>query len=375
MKIVADADLYRIAELFGNLGELVLVPGRELSHQDLAEADALLVRSVSQVNEELLANSPLKFVGTATSGTDHVDIQYLQNQGIYFCDAKGSNANAVVDYCFAALNELDYLQPQSFSDLSIGVIGYGAIGKKLTEKLRALGANVILNDPPLQELNNTGIDFSGLEELTQCDIVSVHTPLTDNGKYPTRNLIDANFLQQMKERVLLINACRGGVVNERDVLEVAMRNESLQLVFDVWENEPFVSKELVARANIATPHIAGYSQESKFEAVNCLKKALAEFFELEIEENLQAEDSPRPVSIQSNQIGLLSSLLQQGFSIAELNTEFKQAVAKGNGETFFDQARKQLLSRREYKSFFLSNEISDGFERAVLKQLGAQEGS
>ncbi|MDD9890189.1 MAG: 4-phosphoerythronate dehydrogenase [Gammaproteobacteria bacterium] len=370
MKIVADADLYRITELFGDLGKLTLVPGRELSHADLAGADALLIRSVTNVNKELLSNSSLQFVGTATSGTDHVDIKLLQERGIHFCDAKGTNANAVVDYCFAALGELGYLQAQVFNELSIGVVGYGFIGKSLAHKLAYLGANVKICDPPVQDLQHEPTDFSDLEELTHCDIVTVHTPLTIDGKYPTRKLIDSNFLSSMKKNALLINTCRGGVVDEQAVLKKKIQHEEFKLVFDVWENEPAVSIDLVAKATIATPHIAGYSQESKYEAVNCLRKVFIDYFNLENDKICQTENAfPASGSFTATASSLVP-LLQCNFSIAKQSAEFKRAVARGSTEDYFDQARKQLLDRREYKSFSASQALFGGFEGEVLNQLG-----
>jgi len=154
LKIVADADLYRVSEKFADLGELQLVPGREISSAHVQNADALLVRSITKVNQELLKGSSIKFVGSATSGIDHIDLELLDIQGIHFKDAKGCNANAVVDYCFVVLSKLNYIKEERLRSLKVGILGYGAIGSLFAQKLNALGATVLINDPPLEQVQN-----------------------------------------------------------------------------------------------------------------------------------------------------------------------------------------------------------------------------
>ena len=146
LKIVADADLYRISEIFADLGELQLVPGREITSAHAQNADALLVRSITEVNQELLKGSSIKFVGSATSGIDHIDLELLNTRGIHFQDAKGCNANAVVDYCFVVLGKLQLIKAERLRSLKIGILGYGAIGSLFAQKLNALGATVLIND-------------------------------------------------------------------------------------------------------------------------------------------------------------------------------------------------------------------------------------
>ncbi len=373
LKIVADVDLYGISEIFGDLGELLLVPGREIGSTHVQNADALLVRSITDVSQELLKGSSIKFVGSATSGLDHVDLEFLDSQNIYFKDTKGCNANAVVDYCFIALRKLNYLTAEKLPSLKIGIIGYGAIGSLFAQKLNALGATVLINDPPLERMKN--IDkvvlprFSRFEEIANCDVISIHTPLINSGDFPTRNLIDEDFLQQLPENTLLINSCRGGVVNERAVLDILDTRNDILFVFDVWKNEPSISAELVSKAQLATPHIAGYSMESKLAAVLSLRDEFVDYFQLVSEARISTVDS-RNGQDQPYQIKSIEHALQTSLDIEKLSYEFKQAVTENNVGAYFDQARKSLLVRREIRSLTLQISNANNFEQKLMRVLG-----
>jgi len=374
LKIVADADLYRISEIFADLGELILVPGREIDSTHVQNADALLVRSITDVSQELLKGSSIKFVGSATSGVDHVDLEFLRSQNIYFKDVKGCNANAVVDYCFIALRKMNYLTEEKLPSLKIGIIGYGAIGSLFAQKLNALGATVLINDPPLEWMQNVKKvvlpKFSGIEEITNCDVISIHTPLINSGDFPTRNLIDEDFLQQLQENTLLINSCRGGVVSERAVLDISDTRNDILFVFDVWENEPSISAELVSKVHLATPHIAGYSMESKLAAVLSLRDAFVDYFQLVSEDCVSVVDSSDSQD-QPYQIKSIEHALQTSLDIEKLSYEFKQAVTENNVGAYFDQVRKSLLARREIRSLSLQISNPNNFEQKLMKVLSA----
>ena len=373
LKIVADVDLYGISETFGDLGELLLVPGREIGSTHVQNADALLVRSITDVSQELLKGSSIKFVGSATSGLDHVDLEFLDSQNIYFKDTKGCNANAVVDYCFIALRKLNYLTAEKLPSLKIGIIGYGAIGSLFAQKLNALGATVLINDPPLERMKNINKvvlpKFSRFEEIANCDVISIHTPLINSGDFPTRNLIDEDFLQQLPENTLLINSCRGGVVNERAVLDILDTRNDILFVFDVWKNEPSISAELVSKAHLATPHIAGYSIESKLAAVLSLRDEFVDYFQLVSKARIGTVDS-RNGQDQPYQIKSIEHALQTSLDIEKLSYEFKQAVTENNVGAYFDQARKSLLVRREIRSLSLQISNANNFEQKLMRVLG-----
>ena len=374
LKIVADADLYRVSEIFADLGELQLVPGREITSAHAQNADALLVRSITEVNQELLKGSSIKFVGSATSGIDHIDLELLNTRGIHFKYAKGCNANAVVDYCFVVLGKLQLIKAERLRSLKIGILGYGAIGSLFAQKLNALGATVLINDPPLEQIQNVNgtnlPEFSSFEEIANCDVISVHTPLTNSGDFPTRDLIDEDFLQRLPENTLLINSCRGGVVNENAVLDVLEKRNDILYVFDVWTNEPNVSTELVSKVHLATPHIAGYSLESKLAAVSSLRDGFVDYFQLDSGTNV-SNAKLRNGEEQPYQIKNVDQGLESSFDVEKLSCKFKHAVTEKNVVAYFDQARKDLLTRREIKSLALQLINGNDFEQKVIKVLSA----
>ena len=376
MRIVADRDLYRVNDLFAGLGKLELLPGREISQSHLQNADVLLVRSVTNITKELLENTPVRFVGTATSGIDHVDADYLLDQGIQLAHARGSNANAVVDYCFAVLAELGLLGKRQFQEISVGIVGYGAVGSCLARKLSNLGVAIKLCDPPLQEISSDSElelrQFSSLAEIAKCDVVSLHTSLVNQGAHPSAGLVDAEFLAALKRESVLINTSRGGVINEKDVLAYSRERNEFTFVADVWAGEPDVNSEIVNVAKIATPHIAGYSSESKFAAVNMLRESLIEFIgtgntQAEI---LIAEESNKNCLLK--QIDSLPGFLARGFSLHQIDGDLRAAVNAGKAVNYFDAARKQLIARREYSSFVLVDSELDEFDKKVLTELGVK---
>jgi erythronate-4-phosphate dehydrogenase len=375
MRIVADKDLYRVDDLFASLGELELIPGRDISRSHLQNADVLLVRSVTRVSKELLENTSVRFVGTATSGIDHIDEEYLLEQGVKFAHAKGSNANAVVDYCFAALAELDLLEKQKLGDITVGIVGCGEVGSRFARKLSNLGVAVKVCDPPLEKTvsgnrNSAPKYFSSLEGIAQCDVISLHTPLIKQGAHPTAGMIDAKFLAALNSGAVLFNTCRGGVVNEKDVLAYSREKEDFTYVADVWENEPSLSSEIVNAARIATPHIAGYSRESKYAAVNMLRDSLGDFVGAEKTQAVMSASQDKTDNYAIENFESLQAILSQKLSLRQIDKDLKAAVNSDSVLNYFDAARKQLVSRREYGSLVLGKTRLEEFDRNVLTELG-----
>ncbi len=282
MKIVADKDIFAVERIFGGFGELVLLPGRGIGRQDLVDADALLVRSVRAVDRSLLRNTGVGFVGAATSGLDHIDSEWLGANGVALAHCRGANAWAVVEYCLGAIASLRLAGRIETRYPSIGVVGAGAIGGRLARRMRELGHEVVVCDPPLAELGGTRREFAWrpLPDALDCDIVSLHVPLTAGGRHPTRHLLDAAALKRLRPGAVLINASRGGVVDEAALLARLTHGPDLHCVVDVWQNEPEVDAELAAKAALATPHIAGYSEQAKWGATAMLARQFAEHFSL-----------------------------------------------------------------------------------------------
>lgn len=273
MLIVADPEISHVGEAFAEFGELRLLPGRQWDKSAVLDADVLLVRSVTPIDQALLEGSRVRFVGTATSGVDHVDLEYLASRGTAFASAPGCNAGAVADYVTSAVLAWSQERGVSLKGLSAGVIGCGRIGSRVIRRLGALGLECIENDPPLQEQSGAS-RYRALAETLKADIVSLHVPLTCGARHPTWRLLRAEQLERMKPDGLLINTARGGVVDEQALIRCLRRHPKRAAVIDCWEREPYIDPEVLGRVRWGTPHIAGYTQEAKRRATQMLYQAL-----------------------------------------------------------------------------------------------------
>jgi erythronate-4-phosphate dehydrogenase len=275
MRIVADENIPLLDEFFAGFGEIRRLPGRSIDAAAVADADLLLVRSVTQVDRALLDGAAVKFVGTCTIGTDHLDLDYFQQAGITWASAPGCNARGVVDYVLGSLLVLAEQQGVDLANRTYGVIGAGQVGSRLLKVLRGLGWRVLVCDPPRQAAE--GGDFVTLQQvLEQCDVVSLHTPLERLGEHPTYHLFDHARLAALKPGSWLINASRGAVVDNQALRELLTQRSDLQVVLDVWEGEPQADVELAGLCRIATPHIAGYSLDGKLRGTAQIYQALCQ---------------------------------------------------------------------------------------------------
>lgn len=295
MKIVADENIPLLKECFGN--EVVAKPGRTILPADLIDADALLVRSVTPVNQQLIEHSSLKFVATATAGFDHIDRDYLTARGIAFSHAPGCNATAVVEYVLAALDTLAEREGFVLAERKVGIIGKGQVGSRLYQTMARLGVAVCACDPPLAAMDNDS-QYLSVDELIQCsDVICLHTPLTTDGPYPTHYLIDEPQLQAMKPGTVLINAGRGAVINNGALKRCLQQRDDLVVVLDVWESEPDVDPQLLSLVALATPHIAGYSLDARIRGTQMIYQAFCQHFGLPARVRLPAI-TPLPVLTQ-----------------------------------------------------------------------------
>ncbi|MDP1574169.1 MAG: 4-phosphoerythronate dehydrogenase [Coxiellaceae bacterium] len=269
MKLVADDKIPYIDCFFSHFDKVVLLPGEKIANSDLTDADLLLTRTVTTVNEPLLKNTAVKFVGSATTGIDHIDTHYLADHAIFFANAAGANSQAVAEYVLCAIAALIHsgqLKEQGVA----GIIGYGRIGKLIASLLNTVGFTVLSYDPFV--LNDYSTSLEKL--LADSDVITIHTPLTKTGLYPTYHMIDEEELSLMKKNAVLINTARGSVINQNALLN----HQDLILCLDVFENEPTISLELLHRLTIATPHIAGYTLEAKQRATTMIFDQAAQFF-------------------------------------------------------------------------------------------------
>ena len=276
MQILADENIPML-EVFARHGQLRRVAGRSLDRAVLGDADVLLVRSVTQVDQALLAGSQVKFVGTCTIGTDHLDVDYLRQENIGWASAPGCNARGVVDYILGALLTLAERDGAELAQRCFGVVGAGQVGERLVQVLRGLGWQVLVCDPPRQQAE--GGDYVDLATLLQrCDVISLHTPLTQQGEHPTQHLMGAAQLQALQQGSWLLNASRGAVIDNQALKHFLQQRPDVRAVLDVWEGEPLVDVELAQRCDIATAHIAGYSLDGKIRGTEQIYQAFCEYF-------------------------------------------------------------------------------------------------
>jgi erythronate-4-phosphate dehydrogenase len=357
MRIVADANIPFVRECLSSVGEVRVLSGRDITPQVVADADALLVRSITPVNAPLLADSAVRFVGTATIGFDHVDASYLQRSGIGFASAPGSNANSAAEYVIAALLEVARRRQIPLEGKSIGVIGVGNVGGRVVRKCEGLGMRVLRNDPPLQR-QTKGPKYVPLEALYDCDFITIHTPLTREGIDKTFHLADARFFAHLRTGAVLVNASRGAVV-ESQALKAAIQGGRLRaVVLDVWEGEPDIDVELLGMVDLATPHIAGYSFDGKVAGMIMIYRSLCQHFGLtpkfDVRDFLPAPEVPR-LEIATGGAGdeeLLARTAERVYSIARDDRNARQ-IANQPPESrgrFFDALRKNYPVRREFQN-------------------------
>ena len=279
MRVIIDKDIPFLNEVFPLDIEVLHLAPEEITSQTVRDADALFVRTRTRIDKELLEGSRVRFVATATIGFDHIDQEYCQQNGIHWVSCPGCNAQAVCDYVEEAIATSPPRLLAS-SPLTIGIVGYGHVGKLVAQMAQRRGYKVLLSDPPL------GIGAPLTDIAPQCDVLTFHTPLTFDGEYPTYHLCDENVLRLCKPGTLIINAARGGVIDEHALLSclspLASSPHRLLASIDCWEGEPNLNHELLKHVDLASFHIAGYSIQGKMNASEMCLRAFCEFFSLPI---------------------------------------------------------------------------------------------
>ncbi|MEA2118199.1 4-phosphoerythronate dehydrogenase PdxB [Halovibrio sp. HP20-50] len=275
MKLVIDANIPAAERCFGHFGTLIRVPGREINAAHLQDADALIVRSITQVNDKLLAGSAVRFVGTCTIGTDHIDQAALAQRGIAFASAPGCNAEAVVDYVLSSLLTLAERNGWALINRTVGIVGVGNVGSRLQARLDAMGVATLVCDPPRAEKEGRA-GFRSLDTLIErCDVLCLHTPLTRDGPYATYQLLNAQRIDELAPGCVLLNAGRGDCVDGLALRSRLAGKGDISAILDVWEEEPDIDAGLRDLAPLATPHIAGHSLDGKLRGTWMIQQALA----------------------------------------------------------------------------------------------------
>jgi len=377
MLIVADENIPLIDAFFAGFGEIRRLPGRSIDRAAVAEADVLLVRSVTPVSRELLEGSPVRFVGTCTIGTDHLDLDYFEQAGIHWSSAPGCNARGVVDYVLGSLLTLAEIEGADLTARTYGVVGAGEVGGRLIKVLRGLGWNVLVCDPPRQAAGDG--DYVSLEQIIeQCDVISLHTPLTRTGEQPTWHLLDRQRLEQLKPGTWLINAARGPVVDNAALREVLLAREDLQAVLDVWEAEPQVDVALAELCVLGSPHIAGYSLDGKQRGTAQIYQAFCAFLDQAPTVGLD-ELLPKPWLAQvtlnagSDPAWAMAMICRGVYDPRRDDADFRRSLTGSVAEqrVAFDLLRKHYPKRREIEGLPVKINGEDEALRKLVLALGA----
>ena len=374
LQVLADENIPALETVLGAAASVTRLPGRGISREQIQQADVLLVRSVTRVNADLLEGTKVRFVGTATSGVDHVDRDWLQAAGIDFAYAPGSNANSVVEYVLAAVGHVDDYLERIMAGGTVGIVGYGQIGKALARRLSALGISCKISDPWLPV--NSIANVAELDEVLACDVVCMHPELTRLQPWPSYHLLDKRALDVVGQGQLLINASRGPVIDNKALLDRLAKPSSPVAVLDVWEHEPAVPAQLLMHARLGTAHIAGYSYDGKILATRMLCEAMA----MSLGISLPCADSIDPGAESPVYVppGLSAPetvrlLIRSCYCIEEDDHLLRSAtlnIAPERAARQFDLLRKHYAQRRELAGRSVLVDSITGPQAELVKALG-----
>lgn len=367
IKILADSHIPFLQEYFGNSSKLILKSGRHITPAEVKEMDILLVRSITPVNAALLNGSQVKFVGSVTAGDDHLDKIWLKKKNIAYSVAQGFNAPPVADYVISVIAALQNRQILIHKKMKAAVIGVGNVGKLVAERLKMLNFEVICCDPYRAQYEKN-FQTTALHEISDCDLVTLHVPLTRSGEFPTYHFINEQFLENQNNNMILINASRGAVLDQ----EILIKNEKAHLYcLDVWENEPHINKVLLRKAFIATPHIAGYSVQSKIRGINMIyERACLE----QVIERLEVPPIIMPIQHlalhHENQLSWQDVVLQVFDPLKMTEIMQNTLLSSDSYGHLFDELRNHFNYRYEFAYTLLQESAVKKEDRMILKKLG-----
>ena len=340
IKIVADSHIPFLEGVFEPYAEVVYIDGMDITASDVHDADALIIRTRTRCNEDLLGDSRISMIATATIGTDHIDSAFCSSRGIEVHNSQGCNAGGVMQYVFSALYGTASRKSIKLDHPVMGIIGVGNVGKKVEHMARYLGFEVLRCDPPRAEKEGPE-GFCDMEYLlSRSNIVTLHTPLDET----TRNMADERFFDMMRPGAFFINAARGEVVDESALMEAMPKLGPV--IIDTWNHEPDINTDLMDMADIATPHIAGYSYQGKLNGTASAVRAVARHFGMEslydfYPEYDENEHAPVHLDLKGKNQGEITSVFQYNYPI--FTDDFMFRMAPGN----FERLRSEYHYRRE----------------------------
>lgn len=370
MKVVIDDKIPYIRGAFDSGAEVIYLPGAQTTPEIVRDADAIVTRTRTSCNERLLAGSQVKIIATATIGYDHIDTAYCERAGIFWTNAPGCNSGSVEQYIASALVVWAEEQKLRLHELCIGVVGVGNVGSKVANFCKLIGMKVIKNDPPRQRKEGSS-EFRELDEiLEKADIITVHVPLEMQGEDATFHLADKHFFEKLNKKVLLINSCRGEVVNTDSVKQALQEGKIAAYIADCWENEPEIDRELLEMSFLATPHIAGYSRDGKAAGTRMSVQAISKFFGLNLNNwEPSGVELPEDPIITIDGTGkstqeIVSAAILHSYDIRTDDTLFRSQPAD------FEKQRGDYPVRREFSAFTVEavNVPTETLE--LLQQIG-----
>jgi erythronate-4-phosphate dehydrogenase len=367
MKVLANRYLYNFREMLPQSVDMDLFDPKQLPG-NMSEYDALFVNTTTPLNKTTLPDTGnISFVATGSSGTDHMDLEYLSSKGISTGDAKGCNAVAVAEYVLTATLVFLETEKMTASELKVGIIGVGAVGTEVARLFTRFSIPHVLYDPP-REKRDPEFSSSYFDELKECNMLTFHTPLTDSGQYPTRHILNKSWFQDTNYR-LLINSSRGGVIDEKVVLRHLKKNRLTHMVIDVWENEPLFNPDIARHSLFATPHIAGYSVQSKRRASQMIIEQFCDHSGINKPEvNAEKPHLPELKKEYSSLKQILLDLHPLGWFDQEMRKLMH--LAEQNRAESFSLLRSESPLRHGYSNIFIDAHHLSKFPE--LKRLGLQ---
>lgn len=370
MKIIIDDKIPYIQGAFEHLAEVVYLSGPETTAELVKDADVIVTRTRTICNEALLAGSTLKLIATATIGYDHIDTDYCNQHGIKWTNAPGCNSKSVEQYIASALMVLAEEKGWTLNEKCIGIVGVGNVGSKVAKFCTELGMKVLLNDPPREKAEGSD-RFVSIEKIkNEADIISLHVPLNMTGEYATYHLGDDSFFDSLKINPVLINSCRGEVI-DTNAVKLAIKNNKISgFVCDCWENEPNLDLELLTLTQIATPHIAGYSKDGKATGTQMSVRAISDFCRLGMN-NWQPKGVELPAQPEIEIDGwdkseqmIISEAIWHTYDIRNDDKRLKQ------NPSLFEPLRGDYPVRREFHAYTIKAKNVESKTLRKLKKMG-----
>lgn len=370
MKFIIDDKIPYIHGVLEPFGEVVYLSGPKTTPEIVMDADAIITRTRTICNQHLLESSSVKFIATATIGYDHIDTDYCAKAGIQWTNAPGCNSKSVEQYIASALFVLAQMKGFHLKGKTIGVVGVGQVGSKVAHICELLGMKVLLNDPPRERAEGTE-QFCSLSKIMQeADFITLHVPLNMQGVDATYHLADANFFKALERKPIVINSCRGEVLDTLSAKSALKDGLISGLVVDCWENEPSIDKKLLELVDLATPHIAGYSKDGKANGTSMSIQAVSRFFGLGIDHwQAQQVELPKNTTIELDGLNLSEEEILAKAVLATYDIRTDDAALRINPEQF-EKLRGDYPVRREYPVYTIHAKNVNRVTLETIKALG-----